>query len=660
MLSAEATPRTGPFRRLANGPRRSAPADVIRRGFRTAGLWGVPVMVGALAVFTAVFNIGSVASAAADCAVPVPMPVPTSDAVVGHGSDADCTESALRSAVAAGGHVTFNCGGGAVTIAVTQPIEVSGTVVIDGAGKITLSGGGANRIFVPQSGSHFSVRNLHLTGGVAANGQGDANNGGAIGGGYQTYVEVIGSRFENNTAQSLGGAIYVGTDSSLTIVDSVFTGNKSASGGAVRGLLSPITIVNSTFTGNTSTGGGGAIETDGVSRPADRNGQIIICGSTISHNTSHDDGGGAFLWTYVAEQIVIRQTTFEGNTTTSGSGGAARLSTGSSEAGTTEDRPSLIVQESSFLSNTAVSGGALYVHCAPTCRLTNSTFSGNSAQNYGGAIFGDGHNDNNVTFAHNSAGSQGGALFGSNYVLNNTIFYANAAHNPWGQSQNCFTTGTGNHVLQWLTSGPDSSTGCLPSVISADPQLADPADNGGPTLTIMPAGNSPVIGAGADCEPVDQRGKARSTSVCDLGAVQRSAVDPTPSTGAGVAVVGGQSGRCLDVPSAATANGTQLQLSDCTGQPNQSWTYTRSKELRVYGNKCLDALGRGTTNGTAVVIWDCNGQTDQQWTVNAGGTITGVESGLCLDATGAATGNGTKIIIWVCHGGANQQWSLRG
>jgi hypothetical protein len=102
-----------------------------------------------------------------------------------------------------------------------------------------------------------------------------------------------------------------------------------------------------------------------------------------------------------------------------------------------------------------------------------------------------------------------------------------------------------------------------------------------------------------------------------------------------------------------------VQLWDCTGQANQSWTLTSGRQLQVFGSKCLDASGQGRTNGTQVIIWDCNGQANQQWNVNTNGTITGVQSGLCLDATGAGTANGTKIILWACNGGANQQWSLR-
>jgi non-reducing end alpha-L-arabinofuranosidase len=132
------------------------------------------------------------------------------------------------------------------------------------------------------------------------------------------------------------------------------------------------------------------------------------------------------------------------------------------------------------------------------------------------------------------------------------------------------------------------------------------------------------------------------------------------TVGTPTAIVGGQSGRCLDVSGASTANGAQAQLWDCNGQSNQSWTYTSGRQLMVYGNKCLDADGRGTTNGTSVIIWDCNGQTNQQWNVNTDGTVTGVQSGLCLDASGNATANGTKVQLWQCLGGSNQKWSQSG
>jgi hypothetical protein len=124
-------------------------------------------------------------------------------------------------------------------------------------------------------------------------------------------------------------------------------------------------------------------------------------------------------------------------------------------------------------------------------------------------------------------------------------------------------------------------------------------------------------------------------------------------------LVGGQSGRCVEVPNSSTANGTQVQLWDCGGAAGQQWSHTATRQLTGNGNKCLDANGAGTANGTTVIIWDCHGGLNQQWNVNANGTITNGQSGLCLDANGAATANGTRIILWSCNGGANQQWSLR-
>ena len=127
----------------------------------------------------------------------------------------------------------------------------------------------------------------------------------------------------------------------------------------------------------------------------------------------------------------------------------------------------------------------------------------------------------------------------------------------------------------------------------------------------------------------------------------------------GVQIVGGQSGRCVDVPNASTTNGTQVQLWDCGNSTAQRWTHTANRQLQVYGNKCLDAYGAGTSNGTQVIIWDCHGGTNQQWNVNSNGTITSAQSGLCLDANGNAAANGTRLILWSCHGGTNQQWNLR-
>jgi hypothetical protein len=123
-------------------------------------------------------------------------------------------------------------------------------------------------------------------------------------------------------------------------------------------------------------------------------------------------------------------------------------------------------------------------------------------------------------------------------------------------------------------------------------------------------------------------------------------------------LVGAQSNRCLDVPESSTSNGTQLEVWDCNGDPNQVWTLNASGQLTVYsGNdlKCLDAAFGGTTPGTYAIIWQC-ADTATQWTFNAGGTVTNPRSGLCLDVTENGTGNGSPVELWTCNGGQNQVW----
>jgi len=69
--------------------------------------------------------------------------------VIGTGTPASCTSAAVIAAVTAGGIVTFNCGPDPATITLTQIAKVRNSTekpVIDGGGKVTLSGGGANRI----------------------------------------------------------------------------------------------------------------------------------------------------------------------------------------------------------------------------------------------------------------------------------------------------------------------------------------------------------------------------------------------------------------------------------------------------------------------------------------------------------------------------------
>lgn len=144
--------------------------------------------------------------------------------------------------------------------------------------------------------------------------------------------------------------------------------------------------------------------------------------------------------------------------------------------------------------------------------------------------------------------------------------------------------------------------------------------------------------------------RAIRAAVLSLAVVAASLFVASPAQAAYGAIRGAASGRCVDVPAANTANGTQVKLYDCNGGTNQNWNYTSGRQLKVYNSKCLDV------SGSAAVINDCTGAAGQQWTVTSGGTIAS-STGLCLDAINAGTANGTAIGVFSCNGGSNQRWN---
>jgi hypothetical protein len=217
---------------------------------------------------------------------------------------------------------------------------------------------------------------------------------------------------------------------------------------------------------------------------------------------------------YPPDTALIDRTSVESNSVVKNAsgngsiGGAMRVSNGA-----------ITIKDSSFLSNTSIGNGAgLYLDCAPTCSITNSTFYANkNTAGWGGAIFSGTTSGaismDNVTFANNAQqGTSGNATFGgATWSINNSIFLDNS----------CANSGTGAHVLQWNSSSKIAGSGpCIAGVTAGDPKLALPADNGGPTPTMLPATGSGALQAGANCEATDQRGQSRTIATCDIGSVE--------------------------------------------------------------------------------------------------------------------------------------------
>jgi lysophospholipase L1-like esterase len=73
-------------------------------------------------------------------------------------------------------------------------------------------------------------------------------------------------------------------------------------------------------------------------------------------------------------------------------------------------------------------------------------------------------------------------------------------------------------------------------------------------------------------------------------------------------------GKCLDSPTGATA-GTKVQLWDCSGAANQQWTFASDGTVRNgQSGLCLDVSGAATANGSPVILWTCTAGANQRWT----------------------------------------------
>jgi hypothetical protein len=252
------------------------------------------------------------------------------DRVVGKGTPASCTSAAVVAAVAAGGTITFDCGPAPVTITMKATAKVRNDhgpdVVLDGGGRVTLSGGGNRRILYQntcdeaqrfttshcqdQPTPRLTVQNLTFTRGNATGETTEGGGGGAIfvrGG----RLKVVNSRFTDNrcdgTGPDLGGAaIRVLSQSKnrpVYVVHSTFTGGRCSNGAALSSIGVSWTVLNSVFTGNKAIGrganparggtpgggSGGAIYTDGNTFT------VTVKGTVIRDNHANEGGGAIFF-----------------------------------------------------------------------------------------------------------------------------------------------------------------------------------------------------------------------------------------------------------------------------------------------------------------------------------------------------------------------------
>ncbi|MGC3859061.1 hypothetical protein ACPSM1_02600 [Micromonospora chersina] len=249
---------------------------------------------------------------------------------VGTGTPASCTSEAVVRAVAAGGIITFDCGPAPVTIRMKATAKVVNShgprIVLDGGGKVTLSGDGRRRILYQntcdqaqgwttshcqnQDHPQLTVQNLTFADGNSTGDRTEGGGGGAIfvrGG----RLKVVNTRFVDNrcdrTGQDLGGAalrvLSQYENKPVYVVNSSFTGGVCANGAATSSIGVSWTVLNSVFRDNRAVGSGANPARSGT--PGGGSGGAIYCdgneftfrvaGTIIENNTANEGGGAIFF-----------------------------------------------------------------------------------------------------------------------------------------------------------------------------------------------------------------------------------------------------------------------------------------------------------------------------------------------------------------------------
>ena len=251
--------------------------------------------------------------------------------VIGNGTPASCTSAAVVRDVALGGIITFNCGPKPVTILMTHTAKVVNTrhrIVLDGGGKVTLSGGGKSEILYmdtcdkrqiwttsncyDQEWPQLVVQNITFTRGYSGVREGNGDHpygGGAI------YAEggqfkAVNSAFINNGCYKygpdLGGAairaLAQWNNRVVYITDDTFSGGRCSNGGALSSISVQWDVLNSVFTNNKAIGSGanpsakgtagggsgGAIYLDGEKD------DVTVAGTIMRDNSAREFGGAIF------------------------------------------------------------------------------------------------------------------------------------------------------------------------------------------------------------------------------------------------------------------------------------------------------------------------------------------------------------------------------
>ncbi|MGH8562446.1 MAG: right-handed parallel beta-helix repeat-containing protein, partial [Nevskiales bacterium] len=315
-------------------------------------------------------------------------------------------------------------------------------------------------------------------------------------------VNISGLTLTNGSTGGDGGAIET-DDAKLTISNCVFSGNVAIAGegGAIYsdGFYSTLTVKDSVFTGNSAGYEGGAIYVDDTSEVAAR-GVHISNSRFIGANTA--DEGGAIYLDDVDSPVLIENSVIDGNTAAVSFGGGIAIDD-------TDNRGTVTIRNSTISNNTATTdGGGVFMDDPDNqVLIDNSTLSGNNASGaantgQGGGIYVDYSNNfvrlRNTTVASNYATDEGGGiyLYGlSGYSQYQTLMLQNTvvADNYAANSGPDLRENEGRFLAEFSMIGNTSGAGVLVNlpgqgtnggnINDVNPNLGNLENNGGSSKT---------------------------------------------------------------------------------------------------------------------------------------------------------------------------------
>jgi hypothetical protein len=86
----------------------------------------------------------------------------------------------------------------------------------------------------------------------------------------------------------------------------------------------------------------------------------------------------------------------------------------------------------------------------------------------------------------------------------------------------------------------------------------------------------------------------------------------------------------------------------------QAWDFMKGGKLRGIGGLCVDVTNGQFADGTPLQLYECTGSRDQRWFLR--GAIHGLNN-TCLNAVDVNGSNGSSAVVQVCRSINNQVWN---